>query len=433
MTHTAAPVWKNWSQNVSFSPETIQRPATIEELSSFLSGSSGRVRPVGNGHSFTPLAKTSGSLVSLEALEGDVLSVDQERHEATLNAGASLNQLSKALDQHNLAFKNLGDIDVQSLAGATSTATHGTGATLPCLSAEITAVSLLTAAGELLRVDDQYNPDLLPAVQVALGALGVLVDATVRLRPSYKLRRETFVRPLADTLAEAEDRWKSHRNYEFFYLPFCDFAFNITHDETTEPDQRDGASDDEAALRDLRRLRTGLKRVGPVRRAILNQVAKRAATERVVGKSFALLANERTSIFNEMEYHLPAATGLEALAEVISLVESNPDVYFPVECRRTAGDTAWLSPFQGADRISVAVHIGEGDNYQWLFDVIEPVLRRHGGRPHWGKLHSLAAMELRELYPDFDRFTELRREVDPTGRFLNPHTAMLWEEKFREC
>ncbi len=409
----------------------MSTPQTLGELADTIRNSTGRVRVVGSGHSFTALVHTTDTLVSLEALPGEVLSVDAVENQATLNAGASLHSLSHALELEGFGFKNLGDIDVQSFAGATSTATHGSGSTLPCLSAEIAELSLVTASGDLLRIGPTENLHLLPAAQVALGSLGVIVEATVNVRPAYKLHRQTFLEKLDVTLEEASRLWDRHRNYEFFYLPFCDYAFNITHDETDDADRRHGNSDDEASLRDLRRLRTALKRVSPLRRTILNQVAKRTATEDVVGTSWELLSNERKSKFNEMEYHLPVDAALEALAEVIGQVEANPEVYFPVECRRTAGDSAWLSPFQGEDRISIAVHIGDGDDYQWLFDVVEPILQRHGGRPHWGKLHSLEATDLRELYPDFDRFLELRRELDPNGRFLNAHTAALWGEKIQ--
>lgn len=424
------PSWTNWSGNVSFRPRSITAPESVDDLSEIVRKTQGRLRVAGSGHSFTSLVHTDGTLLSLARMRGDVHSVDRTATVATVNAGASLRTLSEALDAEGFGFKNLGDIDVQSLAGATSTATHGTGSGLRCLSAELTGLRLVVASGEQLVISAHENRELLPAAQVALGSLGVITEAKVNVRPAYKLHRQTFITTIDDALNSAEAMWGTHRNYEFFYLPFCDHAFTITHDETSETDRRIGTSDDEAALRDLRRLRTLTKRAGPLRRAILNQVARRTPTEDVVGPSWQLLANERKTIFNEMEYHLPVASGLDALAEVIAAVEQNPNVYFPVECRRTAGDTAWLSPFQGEDRISIAVHIGDGDDYGWLFDTIEPIFRRQGGRPHWGKLHSLKADELRSLYPDFDRFLEVRRELDPGGRFLNPHTAALWGERF---
>ena len=420
--------WSNWSGNVSFRPAQISSPRSVEELVELISSAPGRIRPVGSGHSFTALAATEETLVSLHEIEGDILSIDSNCSRARLNAGASLHQLSVALEHHGLGFKNLGDIDVQSLAGATSTATHGTGMGFPCLSAEIEEATLVTASGELLSIGPGANSELLHAVQVSLGALGIVVDATVSVRPAYKLHRTTAVRPLSDTLVDAMDLWEAHRNYEFFTLPFCDYAFNVTHDETTEADRRVGQGDDEASLRDLRRLRTLLSWSSPLRRFILNQVAKRTATEDVVGTSWRLLANERNTVFNEMEYHIPVDQGLDALAEVVHAIDSLRDVYFPVECRRTAADESWLSPFHGGERISIAVHAGRGDDVRWLFDTIEPIMRRRGGRPHWGKLHSMSAPDLRDLYPEFDRFSRLRRELDPHGVFLNPHTATLWGE-----
>lgn len=422
--------WSNWSGNVSVRPQRFESPASVEELMALVSSSTGRIRPVGSGHSFTALAHTDGTIVDLSKRTDDVLEVDRSEETAVVDAGASLRSLSRSLEDHGLGFKNLGDIDVQSFAGATSTATHGTGRQLRCLSAEILGLHLVTATGDLLEISKDANAELLPAAQVALGSLGIMVDATVQLRSAYKLHRRTMIEPLKDTVAAAHQRWDEHRNFEFFTLPYCDYAFTITHDETTDADRRDGESDDEGALQDLRRLRTLTKRLSPVRRAILNQVARRTETEDVVGPSWQLLASERNTIFNEMEYHLPVGSGLDALAEVIAAVESNPDVYFPVECRRTAADSAWLSPFQGDERISIAVHMGEGDDYQWLFEVVEPIFQRHGGRPHWGKLHSLKADGLRALYPDFDRFLAVRADLDPTGRFLNPHTAALWGKTF---
>ncbi len=431
-THESGQRWSNWSGNVSFAPDRFSRPRTVDDVVDTVRSSPGRIRTVGSGHSFTELAVTDGTLVSLSDLEGDVSGVDPVNHRALLNAGATLNRLSRSLESYGLGFKNLGDVDVQSLAGAISTGTHGTGRTLPCLSAELSAITVVLADGEVLRIGDGENDHLLPAARVSLGSLGIIVDATVDLRPAYKLHRRTFVQPLTETLADATSMWEKHRNYEFFYLPFCDYAFNIVHDITTEPDRSEGGAGDEDALRDLRRVRGVLRRAGRLRRTLLNQVAKRAPAEDVIGPSWQLLANERTSKFNEMEYHVPVESGMEAFEEIVAAVEANPLVYFPVECRRTAGDSAWLSPFQGGERVSIAVHIAEGDDYRWLFEVIEPILRRHGGRPHWGKLHSMTARELAELYPDFPKFAAVRKELDPTGRFLNPHTAELWGEPFGE-
>ncbi|WP_281017983.1 MULTISPECIES: D-arabinono-1,4-lactone oxidase [unclassified Minwuia] len=423
--------WQNWSGHVRATPAAIFRPSDHAALSARLGESRGRVRIVGSGHSFTPLAATDHTLVSLSGIEGTVLSCDPSAATARLQAGASLNALSRDLQELGLAFRNLGDIDAQSLAGATSTGTHGTGSDFPCLSAEMQQITLVTATGETVTASEENGADLLHAARIALGSLGIIVEAEVSLQPAYRLHRRTFARPLKDTLATAMDSWAQHRNFEFFCLPFCDHAFNIVHDTTDEPDSGAKDNSDSNAVKQLKLLRDLLGWASPLRRAVLNKVARSQKPEDIIGPSWAMLANERNNPFNEMEYHLPVDQGLEALEEVLSVIErERRDVFFPVECRMTRGDDAWLSPFQGGPRISVAVHAWHLDRFDWFFEHIEPIFRRRGGRPHWGKMHSLQADDLRQLYPDFERFTKLRRELDPAGRFLNPYLADLWGEPF---
>jgi FAD/FMN-containing dehydrogenase len=130
-----------------------------------------------------------------------------------------------------------------------------------------------------------------------------------------------------------------------------------------------------------------------------------------------------------MENHLPADAQLAALKEVVELIEKErPDVFFPIEARRIAPDEAWLSPFQGGPRGSIAVHAHYKDDFALLFQLIEPVLLRHGGRPHWGKLHTLHGGQLEALYPRWSDFQEVRRELDPEGRMLNLYLKGLFGE-----
>lgn len=423
--------WQNWSGHVRSTPQQWLKPTDMNELANALQVSAGRVRVVGKGHSFTPVAATDGTLLSLDAISGTVLSSDRNTGTAWLQAGASLNALSRDLQQQGLAFKNLGDIDVQTLAGATSTGTHGTGPGFPCLSAEMAEINLMLASGEMVTASTSENTDLIQAARVAIGSLGIITAANFSVRPAFKLHRRTFTRPLRDTLAHAMESWKTHRNFEFFCLPFCDHAFNIIHDETDADSFGAKHDSDSNAVMQLKQLRDLLGWSKPLRRALLNQVAKRQKPEEMIGTSWEMLANERTNRFNEMEYHLPVDQGLDALQEVLAVIErERRDVFFPIECRQTAGDDAWLSPFNGGARISIAVHAWHEDSVDWFFDFIEPIFRRRGGRPHWGKMHSLKAADLRELYPDFQRFTALRRELDPAGRFLNAHLAALWGEPF---
>ena len=419
--------WRNWSGHQSAFPGAFAQPETLEALRDAVLNTR-RLRVVGAGHSFTPLVPTGGSLINLDRM-GGLRSVDPTSQSAWVGAGSRLRDLSPAFHEQGLAFPNLGDIDVQSLAGAIGTATHGTGRELPCLSAAITGVRLLTAEGEDLEWTLESDPERLQAAQVSLGALGVIHELRVALRPSYRLHRRVWAEPLETILSNAQSRWEQHRNFEFFYIPFSGWGMCIAHDETTaEPTERAPSTDDDDVMK-LRHLRDWLGWSRPLRRAILGQVVKRVTPEDVVGESWRLLANERNVRFNEMEYHLPPDNALDVLREVIAVIErERPDAFFPIEVRQTAGDDAWLSPFNGGRRISIAVHTHAPDDHQWFFSHVEPIFRRAGGRPHWGKLHSLDAEQLAELYPDFDRFLALRRELDPTNKLINAHTVRLFGE-----
>jgi len=419
--------WANWSRNQQVTPGAIVQPSSLEELKAAVQ-SSQRTRIVGAGHSFTSLVPTDGTIINLDKM-GGVHSANREAKTAWMSAGTRLKDLSPALEADGLAFKNLGDINVQSLAGATSTATHGTGKTFPCLSAELTAVKLLTANGDMLTASADENPDLLSAAQVSLGSLGIIVDAEVSLTEPYRLNRRSWSEPLETTLAEAMTRWDTHRNFEFFYVPFSGTCIAITHDKTEAAITPRPESKDDSGVMGLKQVRDFAGWKTDLRKSMIADAFAKMPVEDVVEESWKLLSSERNVYFNEMEYHLPPERALDVLGEVIDWIETNrPDVFFPIEVRRTRGDDAWLSPFQGGGRISIAVHAYFEDEYDWFFSGIEPIFRKAGGRPHWGKLHSLKATDFEALYPDFDRFRDLRKELDPTGKFLNTHLAALWGE-----
>ena len=435
--------WQNWSGSLPPGTAPIVAPQDMAQLKAVLADTKGPVRPVGSGHSWMPLVPAdgmsansashsgtysdSGAVVRLDAF-GGVVSVDAPNQCARLGAGGQLKHLSPLLAAHGLAFRNLGDIDVQSLAGATSTATHGTGKTLPCLAAEIQGLTLLTANGDTLRIDATENAALLPAAQVALGALGIITQMDMQLVACYKLHRRVQFRPIGEVLGAAMDLWETHRNFEFFYIPFSGTAMSITHDITDAADTPRDEDESDDAVMQLKALRDKLGWFPWARKKLLGAAISKAPEENVIGDSWQLLSSARNVAFNEMEYHLPVENGLAALDEVRHYIERHrPDVFFPLECRMTAADNAWLSPFHAGPCISVAVHTHAPDAYDFLFSDIEPILRRHGGRPHWGKLNSLDGVDLAALYPKLADFAKLRRELDPQGRFLNRYLHGLFE------
>lgn len=420
--------WTNWSGNQMAAEARFIQPRSEAELRDSVVQAEGPLRMVGAGHSFTPIVTTPGTILNLDHMAG-IVSVDTTANTATLRAGSRLRDLSPELDTHGLAFRNLGDINVQAFAGAAMTATHGTGETLGCLSSEILGVRMMMADGGIHEASETDNPDLLRAAQVSLGALGILLEATIRVRPAFNLHRRVWTEKIDAILEAAPGRWADHRNYEFLYIPFSGYGANLVHDLTDAAETDRPPSEDEEVLAMLRTLRNKFQWSKFLRRRLLAAGMKRATPEDVVGASWKLLASVRDTPFNEMEYHVPADIGLDVFRDVAATIEAKrSDVFFPIEVRKTAGDAAWLSPFQGGARLSIAVHAAAEDDHGWLFEHIEPIFRAAGGRPHWGKLHSLGHDELAALYPDFSRFTALRKTLDPDGRFMTPALARLWRE-----
>jgi FAD-linked oxidoreductase len=417
--------WKNWSEVQQCQARSLATPADEQALCDLLRNAGGTVRCVGAGHSFTPLVPTDDTIVSLERMAG-VLSHDKAGMTATLRAGTRLAMISRQLDSQGLALRNLPDIDMQSLAGAISTGTHGTGASLQALHADVTALRLVSPQGELVEWDEARHPEQMAAARVSLGSLGVITQATMRVVPSFNLHRKVWLRPVNELLEQAPELARKHRHFEFYYLPFTGYAAAITHDEYKGGDVLVPQPQDEDMLRDLRRLRDWLGKFPDLRRWTAGKLIDPDLSEEAKNRSWKLLSTARPTRFNETECHVPREEGIACVREVIAALEKRNEVFFPMEFRFVKADDAWLSPFYKRDSCSIAVHAAHGEAYDYLLSDIGPIFRKHGGRPHWGKLHNLGAKELAGLYPRWNDFLALRQQMDPKGRMLNQHLRSLF-------
>lgn len=417
-------LWRNWSGIQNAYPAARLAPKDEGELALALKTAQGPIRPVGAGHSFTALAPTTGTLVSLDAMAGVV---GWEGDAAIVRTGTRLGALGPMLAEKGRALPNLPDINKQSLGGALGTATHGTGAKIPALHGDVTGLRLVTPSGQVIDADATSNPEIFQAARVSLGALGVISQVRIRTSANRRLRRRVWLEPFEEALANAEARWAQHRNFEFYAVPFTGLAANISHDETDDPALPRGPDQDTEFLEALKGLRNLLGFATPVRKAAAKALLSTAKPETAVDEGWKLLSTERPVRFNEMEFHLPVENQLKALEEVVRTLEKErPDVFFPIEARRIASDDAWLSPFQGAPRGSVAVHAYYRDDFSFLYSLVEPIFRRYEGRPHWGKLHTLRGQQLQALYPRWNDFLAVRQALDPEGRMLNPYLRGLF-------
>lgn len=418
--------WRNWSGSQSCYPSARKAPKSVTELQEIVTSAKGTVRPVGAGHSFMPLVPTDDTIVSLSRMSG-VIDHDEASQQAVILAGTRLGDIGAPLAERGQAMINMPDIDEQSLAGALGTATHGTGATLGCMPANVTALKLVTASGDLLECSPSKNSDVFEAARVNLGALGVVTEVTMQNQPKYTLKRETTWLPIEEILENAETIADNNRNYEFYYIPFSGMGFNDIHNITNEPasstekiDQNDGAET-------LKQVRDWLSWSPKVRELILGTYMSSLEKEITIANSWENYASERNVRFNEMEYHLPRENAFKAFREIKDTVEKNfPEVFFPFEFRFVKSDDIWMSPFYGRETCSIAVHRYFEEDYQPLFKAIEPIFKKYHGRPHWGKLNTLNTTELAALYPHWNDFQNVRREMDPEGKFLNPYLKKIF-------
>lgn len=417
-------VWSNWSGLEHAWPARRAAPATEAELATLLPSAPAPIRAVGAGHSFTALVPTEGTLLSLDRLSG-LVSHDGET--ARVRAGTRLAAMGPLLAGIGQEMPNLPDINKQTLAGAISTATHGTGKGLTAIHGQVTALRLVMPDGATVECSREERPELFHAARVGLGAFGVLSEITLANRALTRVKK---VVRLVDTdwvLGEWPALAEQHRNAEFLVLPFTGKSALITHDVTTEPVRPRGPDTDSQTLMDLKRLRDLFEFTPGLRRRAAAMAMKDLPEEVAIDEGWKLLSNERPDRFKEMEYHLPISSQVEVLREVIRRIERDAhDVFFPIEARIIAPDDAWLSPFYQRESGSIAVHAWYKEHHDWMFRLIEPVFREAGGRPHWGKLHSLGAAELGKLYPMFAEAGAVRRAVDPQGRLLNPFLRKIF-------
>jgi L-gulono-1,4-lactone dehydrogenase len=423
-----APEWRNWAGDQACRPAAIEHPATREDVAASVRRARDRglaVKVAGAGHSFTEAALTDGVMLVLDRLTR-FIDADRSSGLVKVEAGISLRELNRRLDELGLAMENLGDIDVQTLAGAISTATHGTGAAYRNISAQVEAIELVDGAGEVRELTG--DDDLLRAARVGLGALGAITAVTLRTLPAFTIRRVDEPRPLAELLASLEELGERNEHFEFFVFPYAETALAIERNRTPEAPRRRGrltawANDILLENHTLAVMaRTGRRVPAQNRRLAALATRLLSRTERVV-RSHEAFASERRVRFTEMEYALPREHGGEAVRRVLELIAARQvAVFFPIEFRLAAPDDAFLSPAHQRPTAYVAVHQFERMPWRDYFEAVEEIMRGYGGRPHWGKRHFQTAATLSELYPRWDDFQRARAELDPAAAFRNAYT-----------
>ena len=411
--------WRNWSGSVVARPSAIARPTTEAELSDKVRAAR-KVRVTGAGHSFMPLCATSGLLVDLSALESPI-EVADDRDSVWAPAGMSLDELTSRLWSLGLSLPNQGDVNPQSLAGAISTGTHGTGQALGSLSTFALAFRIVTAEGDIVECDAAEQPDLFQAARVSLGLLGVMTRIRVRVAPAFHLKQSLFGVHI-DEARDRLDEWAAmNRHVEFFQFPYSDRVMVKILDEIPTPeDPGQVAKDfDEGAFRFACEFARSVPLAIPLLHRLMARIG--GAASESSGPAYQVFPSDRTVPFEEMEYEVPQEEGLDALSAAIQEIRRRHlPVVFPFEFRITAGDDIWLSPFNKGPCASISMHQYAPMDWRAPFAAIEPILRAAGGRPHWAKRHTLSARDVYKLYPRAGDFERVRARIDPGAKFANP-------------
>jgi FAD-linked oxidoreductase len=428
-----AVTWRNWTGDQRCSPAEIVRPRSRDELVAAVVAATAAGRTVsvaGAGHSFTPAALTDGTMVDLAALSGTI-DADPASGLVKVAAGTVLADLNEELHRLGLAMENLGDIDRQTIAGAISTGTHGTGSKLRNISAQVEAVELVSADGSVRELDGSA-PDLLRAARVGVGALGAISAVTLRCVPSFVLERVDSPQPREEVLNSFDRRAEENDHFELFTFPYADSALVLERNRVEGAPRPRGRAAfylndivlENWALEALSATGRWVPRAIP---ALSRLAAALASGGKTTDRSDRVFASERRVRFTEMEYGVPREHGPTAVRRVIEWVRSNRyPVFFPIEMRVAAGDDALLSPSHERDSAYIAVHQYRGMEWRPYFEAVEEIMRDYGGRPHWGKRHFQTAETLAPLYPEWGKFQAARDELDPDRAFTNGYAARVF-------
>ncbi len=430
-----SPTWTNWAGNQTSHPVEVVEPRRPDEVVAAIARARSRGIPVkaaGAGHSFTAVGATDGLLLRLDHLSG-ITHVDAERGRVRVGAGTPLHVLNPALQALGLALPNLGDIDQQTIAGAIATGTHGSGLRRQGIAAAVSGLTMAVADGTLLECSAQLDPEVFAAARVGLGALGVVTEVELQCVPAFRLRAREFGAELSEVLATLDRDVEVHDHVDLHWFPHTDRVL-VKHNDTAAPGDpgqplpawRARLDDDLLAntvFEVANRVSARWPRIVPR----LNQATSRALSAReYTDDSWRVFCSRRAVRFRESEYAVPRAALGDVVAALRTWIDSHDVALpFPVEVRVVGADDIWLSTAYQRENAYVAVHQYHRMGDMGVFAAFGSIVAEHAGRPHWGKLHTLGADRLRELYPRFDDFLAVRDRLDPQRVFTNPHLRHL--------
>jgi L-gulono-1,4-lactone dehydrogenase len=426
--------WRNWAGNQESSPAQTLTPRGVAEVVTAIhsAGAQGlSVKATGTGHSFTGIAATDGIRI-LPGGMNRVRAVDLAAGTVTVEAGMPLEDFNLALGRLGLALANMGDVAVQTVAGATSTGTHGTGRDSASISAQITGLEVVLADGSVVTCSAGERPELFGAARVGLGAFGIVTAITFAVEPAFLLRAVEKPMRWAEVLDNLDDLTSGNEHFEFYWFPHTDHCLTKQNNRTDGPGRPlsalRGWFADEFVANTVFGGYNRLARRAPSLVPRGNRLAGVLQSAReYVDTSYKVFASPRRVRFLECEYAVPRATIVDVLRELRAAIQAAGwRISFPIEVRFAPPDDLWLSTGHGRDTAYVAIHQYVGSQgLEGYFPTAERIFGAVGGRPHWGKLHTRGPEYLASVYPRYPDFVALRDKLDPQRRFTNPYLTQV--------
>ena len=422
-------MWRNWAGNVTARPAREVAPASVDELRAVVRQAAEdglAVKAVGSGHSFTTAAATDGVLIRPDRLTG-IRAIDREAGTVTVAAGTRLKALNVAMAEEGLSLTNMGDIMEQTVSGATSTGTHGTGRRSGAIAAQIRGLELVTPDGSLLTCSETENPDVFAAARVGLGALGVVSAITFAVEPLFLLAAREEPMTFDRVTASFDELHAANDHFEFYWFPHTDNCNTLRNNRTSGPRAPLGRLREwygnEFLANGVFQALNSVGRTVPAAVPAIARIASRGLAARTYTDiPYKVFTSPRRVRMLEMEYALPRETVRPALRELKAMVDrSDLRISFPVEVRTAPADDIALSTASGRDSVYIAVHVYRGMPYRQYFAAAERIFTALDGRPHWGKIHTRDADYFTKVYPRFGEFTALRDRLDPDRRCANPY------------
>lgn len=405
----------NWAGNIVYGTERLEEASSVDQVRSIVQSKT-KLKALGTRHCFNPIADSDHDLLSLKQMRG--IELDAEAHTVTVEAGVTYGQLGPYLDSKGFALHNLASLPHISVVGSCSTATHGSGERNRNLAAAVSALEMVTAAGEVVKLSRKNDGDSFRAAVVGLGALGVITRIALDIEPTYRMRQYVY----EDLpLAEMKNRFDEIQASGYSVSLFTDWQKQRINELWIK--SRIGEAPGFEAAREFFGAKLATKNLHPIEALSAENCTEQMGAP---GPSYDRLPHFRMGFTPsagkelQTEYILPRRHAVEAILAVERLRDQISPHLLISEIRTIDGDDLWMSTCYRQP--SVAIHFTWKQDWpavRQVLPVIERELSPFRPRPHWGKLFTMPPSELRSRYERLHDFVKLASQYDPQGKFRN--------------